>query len=238
MVPLPPAVYAWGMGNVPSPHFPEDALRQFQRAVVPGADGLYRMVQAIFDSVLPDHASVLIAGAGGGREIETLGASPSRYRMVGVDPSDEAMAAARATAEACGALARTSLVKGFVHDLPDDAHDAATSLFVMHFVPDDGAKGRYLHAIRDRLRQGGAYVHVDVTFASREAFSRMAPVYALHARLGGLEPDAAARLAERIGAMPVISEEATLALMALCGFRVVAPFYRGLWYTGWWLEAV
>jgi hypothetical protein len=37
--------------------------------------------------------------------------------------------------------------------------------------------------------------------------------------------------------MPIISEAETRELLAQSGFRVVAPFYRGLWYSGWWAEA-
>ena len=55
--------------------------------------------------------------------------------------------------------------------------------------------------------------------------------------LGGPAPDAAAGVAARVGTMPVIPEPAMLRLLAASGFRPVAPFFRGLWYAGWWLEA-
>ena len=38
--------------------------------------------------------------------------------------------------------------------------------------------------------------------------------------------------------MPIIAEQVVLEHLRDAGFRVVAPFYGGLWYTGWWSEAV
>jgi tRNA (cmo5U34)-methyltransferase len=218
-----------------SPDAQAEAYRHFQSAVVPGADGLYRQVRAILDDVLPDRASIILAGAGGGREVETLGNSSRGYRLIAVDPSAEMLAIAQARADAIGIADRVRFVEGLVEDLPTDPCDAATSLFVMHFVPADG-KPRYLEAIRRRLRPRAPYLHVDVCF-DRDGYRRLAPVYARHAELGGLAADAAAAVAARVGDMPVVAEAAMIDLFGQAGFRPVAPFFRGLWYAGWWLEA-
>lgn len=210
------------------------AWLSFQRAVVPGADGIYRMARAIFDSVLADEARILILGAGGAREIEALGASARAYRMVGVDPAEDMLGLARGFVERAGLGARVRLVRGLVEDVVEADFHAAMSVFVMHFVEGVEAKARYLAAIRSRLRTGAAYLHVDV---GGDHVARFAPVYARHAVLGGLGAEAAEALPKRVAAMPVITEAETLALFAGAGFRIVAPFYRGLWYCGWWLDA-
>jgi hypothetical protein len=70
----------------------------------------------------------------------------------------------------------------------------------------------------------------------RDGYRRLAPVYARHAELGGLAADAAA-VAARVGDMPVVAEAAMMDLFGQAGFRPVAPFFRGLWYAGWWIEA-
>lgn len=212
-------------------------FRDFHDAVVPGVAALHRMVRSIFDAELADNARILISGAGGGRELETLGASPRKYRLIGVDPSADMLEMARLCTSGRNFDSRTTLVAGTAADLPAEPHDAATSLFVMHFLPDDGAKSAYLDAIRHRLRHGAPYLHVDMCRDGRESFERLAAVYAQHAELGGLPATDATRLAERVADLPLISEGLLLERLQQAGFRVVAPFYRGLWYTGYWMEA-
>jgi tRNA (cmo5U34)-methyltransferase len=215
-----------------------DPFRSFQTAVVPGLDGLHRAMRAIFDTVLHDRATILVVGAGGGHELQTLGASSRSYALVGVDPSPEMLGIARACVRADGLGPRTELVEGTVDSLPDDRRfDAASALFVMHFLPDDGSKARFLDGIRKRLERGAPYIHVDVCLDGPSEFERLQPVYAAHAVLGGLSPDAADRVAARVGTMPVLPERVTRERLEQSGFRVVTPFFRGLWYAGWWTEA-
>jgi tRNA (cmo5U34)-methyltransferase len=195
-------------------------------------------MRSIFETALTRQAAILVVGAGGGRELQTLGASPSDYRLVGVDPSVEMMDIARAHVAADELGHRTILVDGVVAHLPEDAaFDAATALFVMHFLPDDGTKLDFLTNIRKRLKAGAPYIHADVCFDDAETFRRLAPVYARHAVLGGLDAEHAAEVAARVGTMPIIPEAIIRERLSQGGFRVVAPFFRGLWYTGWWAEA-
>lgn len=65
---------------------PASEYRRVQH-VMPGVDALYRSIRAICDAQLSDAAEILIVGAGGGREIEALTASPKQYRLTGIDPS-------------------------------------------------------------------------------------------------------------------------------------------------------
>jgi tRNA (cmo5U34)-methyltransferase len=227
-----------------NPPMPVSDYRRFQN-VIPGVDGLYRSVQAIMDASLPKDASILIAGAGAGREIEALGASPKTYRLTGFDPSADMLAQASAYAGAPGLKNRVELIKGLIDDVGEDRRfDAATSILVMHFLPDDGAKERYLRAIRNRLEPGALYIHADVSFDDRETFHRMAPAIREHALLVGLPETVADGPAAHIGRMAfgdgpskIVSEARTLALMTSAGFDRVTPFFRGFWYAGWWARA-
>lgn len=217
---------------MPAAHY-----RDWQR-VVPGLAGLYDGMRAILEAELPDAAHVLIVGAGGGREIERLADSASGFRMTGVDPSPAMLA----LAEQFVGSSQMTLVRGVVEDLPSNAgFDAATSLFVMHFLAGLEAKRRYLRSIRARLRSNATYLHADVTLDDARAFERLAPAFRAHAGLMGFDADFAAQATGMLAQMTdgrAISEAATLALLTECGFRPVSPFFRGLWYAGWWAEAV
>ncbi|MGL5839860.1 MAG: class I SAM-dependent methyltransferase [Sphingorhabdus sp.] len=215
------------------------------QAVMPGVDALYRSIRAICDARLVQGAQVMIVGAGGGREIEALATSPKGYWLTGVDPSADMLAIAQDYVVAAGAEDRVRLVQGHTTDLPDNAgFDAATSILVMHFLPDDGAKKNYLHEIRQRLTPGASYLHVDVSFGSRAEFEALAAAMREHAALVGLEEiadapsTAIAKMAFEQQPSSIVSEARTIQLFAECGFRLITPFYRGLWYAGWWCEAV
>jgi tRNA (cmo5U34)-methyltransferase len=216
---------------------PAENYRDWQR-VVPGLDGLYNAMRAILEASLPAAAAVLVVGAGGGRELEALAASRHDFRLTGVDPSPDMLALAARHA----GVARVTLVNGLVDDLPlQPAFDAATSLLVMHFLGTMAAKHAYLTAIRDRLRPGAPYLHADVSLEGAAHFERLAPAFRAHAGLMGFADDWAKEASAMLAQMTdgrAIAESATLALFADCGFRLVSPFFRGLWYAGWWTEAV
>jgi tRNA (cmo5U34)-methyltransferase len=214
--------------------------------MIPGAEALYSCLRAVMDVSLPTGAEVLIVGAGGGREIEALAPSDKAYRLTGVDPSGDMLSVARDYVASTDATDRTVLVKGTVNDLEHGLRfDAATSMLVMHFFPDDGTKLDYLRAIRRRLRPGAPYVHADVSAADRAMFARLSPVVEAHGGLVGLPPEVAGAPGRHIGQMAfdgpkalVVPERRTLELFEEAGFRPVAPIFRSLWYAAWWAEAV
>ena len=227
---------------------PPMAVSEYRRSqgVIPGVDALYRIMRAIFDVSLPKDAEILIVGADGGREIEAFGASPKSYNLTGVDPSADMLAIAQSFIDNGGFSDRARLIQGVVEDIsPATRFDAATSALVMHFLRNDGTKAAYLSEIRGRLKRGAPYLHVDVSFADRAEFDRLAPVMTEHARLFGFSDDIAPKPAEMVGQLALgdespqlISEAQTITLLKDAGFRLVAPFFRGIWFTGWWAEAV
>lgn len=55
-----------------------------------------------------------------------------------------------------------SLVHGLINDVAEKDFDAAMSILVMHFFPDDGTKLNFLNDIADRLKPGAPIVLVDL----------------------------------------------------------------------------
>ena len=126
---------------------------------------------------------------------------------------------------------RTTIIRGLVDDAPIDEHDAATSILVMHFLKDDGAKSDYLKSIRNRLRKNAVYVHVDVCFADRSEFETTVAPFLKHAELAGLSSLDAERGPALIRDLPVVFDQRTRGLLTDAGFTDVANFFRGLWYS-------
>lgn len=190
--------------------------------VMPGVDALYRCIRAICDAKLEQDAQILIVGAGGGREIEALANSRRQYRLTGIDPSNAMLDVAREYVGLAQAGERVELIEGLTTDLPEIAtFDAATSILVMHFLPDDGCKQEYLHEIRRRLKPCSTYLHVDVTFGDRAEFGALASAMREHAALVGLAeiadapPSSIAKMAFEQPTSSIISEARALELFAL-----------------------
>ncbi len=57
---------------------------------------------------------------------------------------------------------RVSLIQGHVYDVAEKDFDAATSLLIMHFLPDDGEKLNFLKGLALKLKPGAALVLVDL----------------------------------------------------------------------------
>ncbi len=113
--------------------------RQFER--IRAAKDALHLLLAVRLRRLPDHACVLIAGAGKGAEARHLAALHPGWRFTLADPSEAMRAVARRHAEAEGIADRCTFHVGTVSSSPHDAHDAATSLLVSQFLTDATARG-------------------------------------------------------------------------------------------------
>lgn len=222
----------------PQDRIPAGDYRQMQRAL-PGVETLYHLLRAVAQTRLADGDTVLIVGAGGGREIETLAASPQRLNFVGVDPSAPMLALAQSYADKAGVSERTQLIEGTIEAAPGaPLAGLATSLLVMHFLPDDGAKAAFLAAIRARLRPGAPLLLADLSPSDASEFAALTPLFLAHAGLMGLDRERIALGLDVMAGLPTVSPTRTIALLAGAGFGAVVPVFQGLWYRAWLATAV
>ena len=133
------------------------------RVAIPGYEALHGMACSLLQLDLGEQARMLIVGAGTGTEILYLGESNPRCLFTGVDPSSDMISVARRRVAEGGLSGRVRLHAGLTHELPAlELYDAATSILVMHFVPDDGEKLRLLRSISARLKPGAPFVLADL----------------------------------------------------------------------------
>ncbi|NJM64784.1 MAG: class I SAM-dependent methyltransferase [Acaryochloris sp. RU_4_1] len=205
------------------------------RQSIPGYDALLSMLAALFQIYLTNGAHILIVAAGGGNEIITLGQTNATWQFTGVDPSEQMLALAQSKVESVGLGDRVTLHRGIAQDLPIQPFNAATSLLVMHFLPDDGTKSDYLQAISSRLQPGSPFVLADLQGDKQsETFERLANGWQTRARLAGMEPERVAELGNRTRQhLPCVPEARTLELLEQAGFRETTRFYTGFVFTGW-----
>jgi tRNA (cmo5U34)-methyltransferase len=221
-----------GVAN-PQDRIPASDYRRMQRAL-PGVETLYHLLRSLADARLQAGNTVLIVGAGGGREIETLLPSPLRLQLIGCDPSPAMLGLAHAYGNE-----RVTLHEGLIDAVPTSTRAAlATSLLVMHFLPDDGAKLDYLGAIRARMALGAALMLADATRQNAMEWQALAPLFLAHAELMGLNRDQMQAGLAVLAGLPLISAERTMELLHHAGFAQVVPLFQGLWYRGWMATAV
>jgi tRNA (cmo5U34)-methyltransferase len=219
--------------------FQGDRAAQFDaraRINIPGYVAMHDMVCAILSQGLAKDARLLVVGAGTGMELVLLGMNNPGWRFTGVDPSADMLGVARETLEMRGLAERVELFEGVIHDLPgDDRFDAATSVLVMHFLPDDGGKAAYLKAIAERLRPGAPLVLVDQHGPRPSpAFDEKIAQWKRYQLLQGLPAeDAEASMVRRLGANHYVPEERIVALLQEAGFEQVERFYQAFVVGGW-----
>ncbi|MFO6464218.1 class I SAM-dependent methyltransferase [Jannaschia sp. KMU-145] len=214
----------------------EDALgrlamyRELQRAV-PGLETIYRLGAALVAGGPSPAPRVLVVGAGGGREIETIRTAVPDAAMTAVDPSPDNLALARRIA---GDVDKIQFVEGRVEELETDASfDVATSFLVMHHLPDDGAKLAYLAAIRDRLAAGGSLLHADICVEDATAFETLVPLCEAHARHIGARAEAVQLELRTVPTLPVVSPDRMGSLFVQAGLTPPQEVFRSLWYRCW-----
>ena len=134
-----------------NPPVPVSEYEQTVRRVNVGYELVFTLTTCLLRAIARPTLKLLAVGAGGGAEIEQFLPGNLGWRITGVDPSQDMLALARSKAERLGVAERTTLIRGTVPDIPlDDQFDAATCIFVLHFLPDQD-KLALLRSIKERI---------------------------------------------------------------------------------------
>lgn len=134
--------------------------RQFEplRAI---KDAMHLLIRVHFAG-LPADARILVAGAGTGAEARFLAPLFPGWRFTLVDPAGPMLDVARRYAEAEGFADRCVFHVGYVNSLPVEAHDAAISVLVSHFLTAASARQAFFEDIAARLKPGGLLFDADL----------------------------------------------------------------------------
>ncbi|WP_396592816.1 class I SAM-dependent methyltransferase [Brevundimonas sp. R86498] len=200
------------------------------RKIIPGFDGLHRIMAQLLAETSP--RQVLVVGGGGGLELKTLIDAFPGARFCAVDPSAEMIGQGKAY---LGDPGTVDWLEGYVFEAPEGPFDAATCLLTLHFVPDDGAKLETLKAIRSRLKPGAPFVIAHLSIdrtdpASERQFDR----YLTFGSDSEMDPKVLKEAHERVRTQlncvgPARDED----LLTEAGFRDIEPVFRGLYWCGW-----
>ncbi len=206
------------------------------RMVLPGYEAMQMMGLSVLKSQLPSTANLLVVGAGTGIELIKYAQSCPEWQMLGVDPSADMLAIAQSKIQQHQYEQRIKLVTGYTQDLPTTTpYDAATSILVMHFIPDDGAKLEFLQAIAARLQPSANLILVDV-FGDKNTpeFTTTLDYIKHYWQEMGLPAQKSEELIEIMHhSVYPIPETRLFDLFTEAGFTLPHRFYTGFWVGGW-----
>ncbi len=211
------------------PPIPVTEYEQTVKRVNVGYDLVFMLAGCFLRALHQPELNLLVVGAGGGTEIQQFSPENPGWRLTGVDPSQDMLALAQAKAERLGVRERVELVRGTVEDLPAEARfDAATCLFVLHFLPDAG-KLALLRGIAMRLRPD-APVLVASGIRPDDGGLRedLLGAWQQYGELMGMPAERMAATIEQLMSQPLTPDEDYVHLLREAGFKRSTRFFSGL----------
>lgn len=226
-------------------------------AKIPGYANLYEIGVKLLGAALdPAHqgkgreAHLLIAGAGGGQELETFGLAEPEWNFTGVDPFSVMLERARLRIEGSSVAARTKLVLGELTDrneqyaenekervapLDTPDYDAAVCMLVLHFVRGIEAKKKHLKAIADRLKPGAPllFASLNADFDS-PTYPIMMEAWRTHMLSQGITEEDWLCFVTSLGPQSdLIPSSVVEQLLEECGFRHAERYFGAFLIDGW-----
>ena len=130
--------------------------------IIPAYQSIYELAQYLLRDRLRAQAKILVAGSGTGKEIIDWAQNNSKWSFTGFDPAKPMHTVAKRKISAACLEERITLIQGQIHDVTEKDFDAATTILVMHFLPDNGTKLKFLKSLADKLKSGAPLVLVDL----------------------------------------------------------------------------
>lgn len=219
-----------------NPPMPLNAYEQTVKSVNIGYDLTFLLTECFLHALGKSDLHILVIGVGGGAEIERFLPHHPGWKITGVDPSQQMLAQAQARVAAFDLGERVTLVQGTIEQLaPELRFDAATCLYVLHFLPDD-AKLALLRTLRDRLQPGAPLYLISAVRVDETTFDVSNPTlradflgaWQHHGELMGMPAEQmagiVAHLTEQMSQPQVATADRVQELLREAGFTHVAPF--------------
>jgi len=219
-------------------HFDEGLAAKYDRRIrlfCPSYDALHHMLASLLHPV-GERARILAAGVGTGAEIVTLGEAFPGWSFVGVDVSPDMLQACRRRLAAAGMESRAELANSRLEDYRSAvAFDAASSVFVAHFIKDRKEKLAYFRSIAGNLRPGGLLVLADLYGdSSSGGFRKLLDAWLLSYAAQDVSAEQFAKdKAHILRDVDFVPEQALHALLREAGFTDPVRFYQTFLFGGW-----
>ena len=130
----------------------------------PISDSLFLIIRTIL-SDLPVNARILCVGVGTGSELLDLAQAFPQWQFTAVEPSAPMLDICRQRVEENGLTSRCTFHEDYLDSLPAaDSFDAATCLWVSHFIMQPEERTNLFHQIALRLCPQGYLINGDLAY--------------------------------------------------------------------------
>jgi tRNA (cmo5U34)-methyltransferase len=219
-------------------HFDESLAAKYDRRIrlfCPTYDALHQMIVPWLQG-LPEGSTFLSAGAGTGAEIVTLGKCFQSWRFVAVDVSSDMLSACQYRAAEAKMANRVTFFNGRLQEYQSAApFDAASSVFVAHFIKGREEKLTYFRSIAANLKPGGLLVLADL-FGDKSSpeFTRLLNAWLLSYASHGVSAEELVQDRAHVERdVDFIPEGELIALLNEAGFNKPLRFYQTYLFGGW-----
>ncbi len=223
-------------------HFDEKLASVYDSKIrrrVPGYELMHDLAINLLHHYLPSQANILVSGAGTGQEAIAYSIANPTWQITGVDPTEEMLSKAIDQVNEQDLSDRIHLQLGQVKDLPlDPCFEAATSILVMQFIPDDGSKKEYLTEIISRLKPEAKFIIIDLVGdkTSYEFGMFLSTWEARQLLMGEDKEDVKKDFAHIRQDLQFITEGRMNDLLQEVGFKEIHKFFQSYLFSGWIAE--
>ncbi|KZN69633.1 class I SAM-dependent methyltransferase [Pseudoalteromonas luteoviolacea] len=209
----------------------EEALNYDQRIgkLVPGYALLHQITAAQLRVTLGQDATILVVGAGTGREIVELAEQNQGWHFIAQDVSADMLDIADQNFTNLGIRDRVTIHHGKLTDNAFQA-DAALCLLVMHFVQDNGDKNDLLMQISHNLKPEGRLFLADLMLPATN-FEREAQFQFCHNVLGLTDQGVEKMRRNFVEEFYPISLESLTSLLEKAGFSTPMVYFKALGFS-------
>ncbi|WP_413558260.1 class I SAM-dependent methyltransferase [Bdellovibrio sp. HCB209] len=219
-------------------HFDQNVANLYDsdiRKRIPGYDLLQELISAVLDVEVPTSARMLVVGSGTGEEIIRVASRYSGWKIDGVEPSAEMN---RIAAEKTGIYKSQNHIRLHetkIEDYPlTEGYDVALSVFISHFIPDDGRKQQFFQKIADHLKPGAPFIFADMMKQNDSVGEKFIANNYFWAKTQGMEMSKLKELPDRLrNLFQPTTEDRIKMILSQVGLRFEGRFVQSLGYSGY-----
>lgn len=203
----------------------------------PIRDALNLLIRTILAD-LPVNARILCVGVGTGSELLDLAQAFPQWQFTAVEPSAPMLDICRQRVAENGITSRCTFHEGYLDSLPPaDSFDAATCLFVSHFIMQPEERSNLFHQIAVRIRPQGYLINADLAYdLSSSDYPGILEIWFQMSKSAEAPAEQIEKMRQAYGTVvAILPPAAVAAIIAAGGFDAPVLCFQNLlmhaWYT-------